>query len=787
VIATLALGIAINTIVFSAVNAFLWRPLPVTDAGSLVRIGESVESGMVRPLSWLEYGSLREGVPALSGVVAARANQTILRVREAAREALLEAVSANYFSVLGVAPLVGRGFRLGEDEVAGGAAVIVISERLWRTELDGDPNAVGQAVRINGHPFEIVGVMPASFTGTFTGFRVDVWVPVSMLAIALPLDGSLDRIEDRFLTVIGRYADGATEPQLRDQVETRISSVRMEAGLEEREMRVHLASAAGLLPVLASAIRGFLLLLLALVSTVLLIACANAANLMFARSLQRRGEMWLRTALGASRWALVLPILLEGILLACGAGMVAWMLSWWAVGALRSAPLDVGLPLAPDIALDVHVFVYMLALITAAALAFSVLPAILSTRERTFTPSHLRTVSGPRSRLRSGLVVIQVALSALLVTGAMLVVRGLGNARETDPGFQYANVLVASADPGQLGYDAERGRALWHEMLEATRRSVGVADASLALMVPLGGRSDHMRVAVTSDATGSGSFLDYEIVAPGWFSLLRIAILAGRDVTERDAEGTEQIALLSRSMALSFWPDALPGDVIGRAIRVTDRAGADRVVIVTGVVEDIAYRSATARAHPVLYLPFRQWYRPDMVMHVRTRGDAVSVIRSMRAIVQRLEPELPLAIETMENEMAVTLVPLRVASVVLGSAGAAGWVLATIGLFGLIAYATSQRVREIAIRLALGARPGVVLWSVVRDGLTLTLIGLALGLSGAVAAARALGSAVSGLPVPDVASLSVLAGVFLAVSAAASAGPARRASVVDPVRVLRHD
>jgi predicted permease len=608
-----------------------------------------------------------------------------------------------------------------------------------------------------------------------------------MLAIALPLDGSLDRIEDRFLTVIGRYAEGATEPQLRDQVEARISSVRMEAGLEEREVRAHLASAAGLLPVLATAIRGFLLLLLALVSTVLLIACANAANLMFARSLQRRGEMWLRTALGASRWTLVRPILLEGILLAGGAGIVAWMLSWWAVRALRSAPLDVGLPLAPDIALDVHVFVYMLALITTAALAFSVLPAILSTRERTFTPSHLRTVSGPRSRLRSGLVVIQVALSALLVTGAMLVVRGLGNARETDPGFQYANVLVASADPGQLGYDAERGRALWHELLEATRRSAGVADASLALMVPLGGRSDHMRVALPSDPAGRGSFLDYEIVAPGWFSLLHIPILAGRDVMERDAEGTEQVALLSRSMALSFWPDAPPGDVIGRAIRVADRAGADRVVIVAGVVEDIAYRSATAQAHPVLYLPFGQWYRPDMVMHVRTRGDAASVVRSMRAIVQRLEPELPLAIETMENEMAVTLVPLRVASVVLGSAGAAGWALATIGLFGLIAYATSQRVREIAIRLALGARPGVVLWSVVRDGLTLTLIGLALGLSGAVAAARALGSAVSGLPVPDIASLSVLAGVFLAVSAAASAGPARRASVVDPVRVLRHD
>jgi hypothetical protein len=296
-----------------------------------------------------------------------------------------------------------------------------------------------------------------------------------------------------------------------------------------------------------------------------------------------------------------------------------------------------------------------------------------------------------------------------------------------------------------------------------------------------------MGVALPSDPAGDGFSLDYEIVAPGWFSLLRIPVLAGRDVTERDAGGTEQIALLSRSMALSFWPNASPGDVIGRAIRVTDRAGADRVVIVAGVVEDIAYRSATARAHPVLYLPFGQWYRPDMVMHVRTRGDAASVVRSMRTIVQRLEPELPLAIETMENEMAVTLVPLRVASVVLGSAGAAGWALATIGLFGLIAYATSQRVREIAIRLALGARPGVVLWSVVRDGLRLTLIGLALGLSGAVAAARALGSAVSGLPVPDVASLSVLAGVFLAVSAAASAGPARRASVVDPVRVLRHD
>ncbi|MCI0436504.1 MAG: ABC transporter permease [Gemmatimonadetes bacterium] len=786
---TLALGIGANAVVFSLVNALLFRSLPVEDAGTLVRIGRTVGGDGFLPFSYAEYVELRDGVPAFSGVVAHQMNRAILRVGDEPASEMIEVVSANYFTALGVRPLAGRGFAAEEERVPGAHPVVVISHGLWRSRFGRSPDVVGRAVGLNGHPFTVVGVAPAGFAGTFAGIRVDLWAPVSMLAQAMPGSGALDVRTDRFLMLIGRLSSGGSRESAQDQLDAQLarwSVAHPEPADGGAESGIAIRDASGVHPAIAGLITAFLALLMGMVGIVLMIACANVAGLALARMLERRRELSVRAALGASRWMLVRPILLEGLMVALLGGGVGLLLAGWLTEVLSAFRPDIGLPLALDAGIDARVVVFTLVITVSTGLLFSLFPALrLAHGGVAAELQETAQGGGPsRSRLRATLVVSQVALSALLLFGAALLLQSLRNVREFDPGFDHEGVRVATADPSLLGYDAERGRVFWTALRDRAARLPGVRNAALALMVPLGDRADELLMRPdVADPEGAVSE-QYEIVSPGWFDALRIPLVAGRDFGVQDIDAGEDVALVSQAMARRFWGEA---DGLGRRVHVIDRAGRERAVTIVGITRDFEYRSVGEAPRPVLFLPFSQWYRPDMVLHVRIAGDAAGPLALLRAEFRALEPDLPVDIAALDEEIRFSLIPLRVAGSVLGFAGAAGLALATLGVFGMVAWSAARRVREIAIRVALGARRADLRWMIVRGGLAMTGLGLSIGLAAAALLSQLVRGLLHGVSPIDAPTLAGVILLFLGISAAAAFFPARRASALDPARVLRNE
>ena len=782
---SVAAGIGANVTVFSLVDALLLRPFPVAHADQLVRVGRTTRDAYFATVSYAEFRELRATLAPVLDLAGHYPNSATLTARGEPKTAWLELVSANYFALLGVRPMLGRGFLPNEDSVTAASAVAVLSHRVWRSRFDGDRSVVGRTAKINGRSFTIVGVAPPGFRGTFTGFDIDAWVPASMQPVAVPSAGSIASREDRFLMMIGRLQAGASVKRV--SAALAVAAPRLRAAQRDTKeiVRLDVASATGVHPFIAGIVRGFLGLLQAIVLLVLLVACANLANLLLVRASAREHEMSVRRALGATRWRIASLFLAESAVIAILGGVLGLTLAVAAGWAIERVPLDVGIPIDLPFTLDMRIVALTLGATFVTTLAFGTGPALHASRADTLGTLRRGAATTDRrgARVRSALVGLQVAVSSVLLVGASLMLRSLQRSHSLDPGFDATNVQLFSASPEQLGYDEARGRALWEEMATRAHQVSGVRSVALALLVPLGNRGDLISMG-PAGVTRAPELLPYNYVDSGYFSTVRVPIVAGRAFRHTDDRAAPDVAIVSATMARRFFGGE---SAIDRRVRVLDRAGRERQATVVGVVGDVKVQTMGEPPRPVLYLPFGQWYRADMVLHVRTDGRTPDVGRDVVRAMRSIEPDLAVDVQSMTHATAFSLIPLQVAATVLGFAGAVGLTLAILGVFGLVAYAVSLRTREIGIRMALGAQQTALARFIAWEGLRPVAIGLGAGLPAAVGAASLLRGILIGVGPADPVVLAFVATTLLASAGAAMLAPVRRAVSVDPATVLRQE
>jgi putative ABC transport system permease protein len=786
---SLSLGIAANTTIFSFVNALLLKPPAVSDPDRLVEVwehnttrGTGIGSNM--QLSYPDFEYFRDHTRAFSSMAAFTGESPgVVWNREGEGETLRAAlVSGNYFSILGVRPALGRTFLPDEDRDGGDAAVVVLSHALWVQRFGSDPAILGKVLTLNGHGFTVIGVAPASFTGLMAGFAADLWAPLATHAAISP---ALDLTErhQHWLIGVGELKPGVS----RAQAAADLAVLGQQLATMYPGANRQLAPSAMAVALIPSPFRGIVGgasgVLMAVVGLVLLIACANAANLLLAKAAGRRREIAIRFALGANRRRVLRQMLTESLLLAVLAGALGLLASLWAAPLLISmkpASLPVFLNVSPD--LRVLAFTLLASLVT--GIAFGLAPALHQSRVNQVEAlkEGSQQAGASRSRLRSGLVVAQVTACVVLLVGASLCLRSLMNARSIDPGFEIDRGLTASLNVQTFGYDEPRGREFYKTLLDRVRGLPDVRSAGLADHLPL---SQLMRMAGVVVPGGPEPIgIELAIVTPGYFEAMGIPVLRGRDFNRADNAEAPAVIVINQQMAERYWPGQ---DAVGQSVVLAGSQQQRTRAQVIGVVKTGKYQSLGEDPKPYFYRPLLQEYEPNAQLIVRAQ-DPARAAGALREIVRQLDPRMALVgLETLEQHMQLPLFPAQAAGALLGLFGGLALLLAIVGLYGVIAYSVSQRAREIGVRIALGAGRGDVLRLVIAQGLRLTGMGLGIGFIAAVVVSRVLSSVLYGVTPTDPISFGVVAAVFTAVALLASYLPARWAARVDPIRALRSE
>ncbi len=796
---TLALGIGANSVIFSLVNALLLRPLPVDKPESLVAVYTSdFSSTQFGASSYPDYIDFRDRNQVFSGMVAYTTTPFSLNIDGTNERAFGEIVSGNYFSTLGVTPALGRGFLPEEDRTPGERPVALISHKLWQNRFGGDPGVVGRVVKLNGHPFTIVGVAPEKYSGLLRGIAVDLWVPAMMMKQALPGSDNLVARGSRSFIVMGRLKPGATL----DQAQTNFRAIAEQLFKEwpqqweniRKESRVISLvpeSEARVMPDFRTPLVIFMAMLMTVVGLVLLIACANVANLLLARATARRKEIAIRLSLGAGRGRLIRQLITESVMLASLGGIAGLLLAGWGADLLMAFKPPVQVPIEIDLRADWRVLGFTFGLSLLTGVIFGLAPALAVTRPDLV--ASLKDESGAgsgRGRLRGALVIAQVSLSLMLLICSGLFIRSLRNAGSVDPGFDADNLLLMSMDLKLQGYTESAGRNFTAQLLDRVRALPGVEAASLAEYLPLG--LDGSRRGVTIEGyiaqPGESTEVGSAAVAPGYMETLRIPLLRGRAFTEQDREGTPGVVMINEAFARRYWSGQ---DPIGKRIQMgMARSGPNDspYLEVVGVVKDGKYSTLGEEATPFFYLNLAQRYQSSPTLLLRARGNPLDALPAVRNEIAALDKNLPLYdVKTMRQHLALALLPARLAGSVLGVFGLVALILAAAGIYGVMAYSVAQRTREIGVRMALGANTGAVLKLVLRQGMTLTLIGVAIGLSASLALTRLMKSLLFGVSATDPLTFIVLALLLALVALTACYIPARRAAKVDPIAALRCD
>ena len=799
VIVTLALGIGANTALFSLVNALLLRPLPVAHPDEVASLFTSDYSGpRFGATSYPDYVDFRDHARAFSGLVAYGLTPLSLDAGGAAVRLFGETVSGNYFDVIGVAPALGRGFLPEEDQPSSGRAVVVIGDALWRRQFGGDPNAVGKSVSLNGQPFTIVGVAPPGYAGLTRGVRADLWVPLSMQPVAVPGSTALINRGSRSLFVVGRLARGTTVAGAQAELDVLArgqhaayaeawtdvrGKSRVVTLLPERDARV--------LPQVHGPVLVFVALSTTALALLLIVACANIANLLLARFVSRQREIALRLALGAGRGRLVRQLLAESLLLstlAAGAGLV---LARWSVDLLTSLEWPVPVPIVLDVPIDWRVLAFTLGAALLTGLFFGLAPAFMASRASlagSLKDDGLASRAARRMPLRSVFVAGQVALSLLLLVGAGLFLRSLKHAAAIDPGFDARGVVVASLDLQLHGYNATTGPALYQQLFARLRALPDVEAASASTTLPLGFNSTRRGLTIEGYAPRPGE--DVEVatatVGPDYFPAMRTAMVEGRGITDRDVAGAPRVVVVNQAFARQYFGG---GNAIGRRVWVGGQPSAgDPAWEIVGVARDGKYGSLGEEARPFFFMPLLQFYRPAVDLVVRARVDPLAVLPSIRRELAAIDPALPLFdVRTLEQHAGLALLPARLAGWLLAVVGSVALALAALGLFGSMAYAVTARTREIGVRMALGADRRSIFGLVVGEGLRLTGIGGLVGVAAALLLTRLLSGLLYGVSPTDPSTFGAALVVLALVAVAACYVPARRAMRADPMIALRHD
>ena len=803
VVLTLALGIGANTAIFSLMDQVLLRSLPVWEPSRLVLLdGPGAFQGRTmnaQTFSYPMYTDFRDRTQVFSGLLARYPSRMTLAWHGQSENVDGDLVSGNYFDVLGVRAAIGRVFNAADDRTPGAHPIVVISYGYWQRRFGGDPAILNQSVTVNGHPMTIVGVTAPGFSGVSVGTSTDVMVPLMMKPQMTPTWNDLDNRRSRWVTVIGRLAPGVSLEQASSQMnviyrqinEQEIKEIKNASpSFRQRFTTKHLDLLPGGrgLSDLRAQFSTPLTVLMAMVGVVLLIASANVANLMLARTAARRKEIVLRLALGAGHARIIRQQLVESGLLAFGGAALGLVLAWWTGSALLAAlpgdPVTRTLSPAPD----ARVLLFTLGLALFTALLFGLAPSVQAARSgvnATLKEEGGSVAGGGRqARVRRGLVILQVAMSMLLLAGAGLFARSLYNLTAVNPGFQVERLLTFSLDPTLSGYSQDRATALFLQLQEELGAVPGVKLASMSEIGMLSGNDWRMTIRVDGYQPKEDENMNPSVdgVAPRFFATMGIPLVAGREFSDSDAAGAPRVAIINETMARYYYGDTSP---IGRRIGFGRDKATD--IEIVGVVSDVRSQQLRDQAPRFIYIPYRQDDSvTGLTFFVRAAGDPAAAAVGIRQAVRRLDANLPIAdMKTMDVQVAESLFVERMVAILSVAFGALATLLAAVGLYGVMAYAVARRTREIGIRMALGAERGRVLRMVLREVVMMAVAGVGAGLLAAVYVTRKVQAQLFGLSPSDPLTLGTTVVFLLAVALFAGFGPARRATTIDPNVALR--
>jgi predicted permease len=796
---SLALGIGANTAIFTVINAVFLHPLPIDEPSRVVeaftRDTKTVQAATftLTPTSLQNYEDYRDQNRVFSGL-AGYFGLGLQWTRNGETQGVPAVMaSANYFDVLGIKPFRGRLFLPDEDAKLGAGTVAVISYSVWAKAFGSDPNAVGQTMTLNGLPFTVIGVTPDGFKGTFSLAGPDrVWVPISMRdrLTTGQLHDFITNRRFRWVNMAGRLKPGVSMSQATAAMKTIASSLAKEypAANDGRTIELALESDAAL----GINGRGQLVLaggvLMGIVGLVLLIACVNLANLLLAQSAAREKEISIRSAMGAGRGRIVSQLLTESVLLSILGGAAGLIVAAWGRSALWSfRPPFLG-NAAIDLSFEPRVLLFTAGLSVLTGLLFGLAPAIrvsyANLNEVLKAGGRTGASSIGSNRLRSALVMSEIALATVALIGAGLFVRSMQAAQRMDLGFDAAHIGLVGLNPGQQRYDPARGQQLYRDAMEKARAIAGVEAATIASAPPLNGG-----ILLTifpegeiQDPNHRGSLVAFNDIAPGYFSALRIAMRDGRDFTEFDGERSKAVAIVNDALAKQLWPGQ---SAIGKRFSVVQQPGLLEVV---GIAATTVVNAVGEDPAPIVYRPMQQEYAAAAALLVRVQGDPERLLGTVREQVQTLDRNLPLRGNgTVQQQIEAGLWAPRMGAALLSIFGGLALVLAMIGVYGVMSYSVAQRAQELGIRMALGAQTSDVLRLVLKQGLWLAAGGSALGLLMAVLLGRVVSTLLFGVSGRDP---LTLAGVSLALTLVALLAcyiPARRASRVDPLVALRYE
>jgi predicted permease len=791
-VVTLALGIGANTAIFSLVNAVLLQSLPVERPGEIVSVAMRGKDDSMSAWSFPNYRDFRDRNEALSGLLVYRFVPLSLSRGGANERVWGFEVSGNYFDVLGVKAIKGRTFLPEEDKTPLSHPVAVLSYESWQRRFGGDQDLIGKDVLLNNHQFRVIGIAPEGFKGTEMVYTPEIWLPAAMMEWVEPGANWLEDRNTRNFFANGRLKPGVDQRQAEASLNLLALQLAKEYPDTNEGQTVKIVPAGFLIPELRGAVVSFTWVLMGAVGLVLLVTCTNLAGLMLARATDRRREIAIRLAMGANRLRLIRQLLTESVLLSVIGGVAGVLLAYWIIELLLAFKPPIDFPLRLDVAVDWHVLVFSLAVSLVAGAVFGLAPALQATRPGLSQALRETSAQGgaARTRLRSVLVVAQIAISLMVLIAAGLVVRTLQQLQTMNPGFDPQNGLTMSFDLGLQGYNAERGQQFYRQLSERLQALPGVKSATVSSYLPLTLNFNSRNIFVEGLPAERGENVPLSMnasVGPRYFETMRTPLVQGREFTSQDQEKTEQVAVVNETFVRRLLTNvSSPSEAIGKRVAFGSASGPYMRIV--GVARDGKYFNITEEPRSFIWTPMTQDYSSNGILTVRTEGDPNQLFGAVRKEVQALDPNLPLFdVKTLTEHMRLALFAPKIAAMVLGVFGLVALLLSAIGIYGITSYTVAQRTHEIGIRLALGAQLSDVLKLVLSHGLKLTLIGAVLGILGAFVATRAITSVLYGVSATDPLTFVLVSGLLIGVALVACYVPSRRATKVDPLVALRNE
>lgn len=795
-VVTLGLGIGANTAIFSVVNGLMFRPLPVPRSGELVSIvSRTSQEGFYGGLSIPDFRDYR-GLKDVFADAAAYSPSVVQLTADGNPERIMVTLTTGgYFEMLELDAALGRTYQEEEGKI-GGEPVVVLDHGYWQARFGGDPAVVGRTVTLNGQPITVIGVAPEDFLGTVGYVRTAAYIPFST---GERLDPSLKEAEEErsgFWRMVARLNEGVGIEEAGAAVATMAGHLGEEYPETNSNLRAFVfpEPLTRLEPAAASFLPRVVTVFMALVSLVLLIACANVANLLLARAAERRKEIAVRAAIGAGRSRIMRQLLTESILISLLGGTAGLVLAYWAGSVLSSLPVASDLPLQFDFSIDYRVFGYALLVAVAAGVVSGLAPGVHAIRANLVDALKEGGRSGAgssRQKVRSLLVAAQVAVSLVLLVATSLFIQSMGNVSQMDMGFQFDNRLILTMDSELVNYDEEKGESFFRDLLDRARALPGVRSAATARFIPIGFDNGGSSVYLEGEGAGlteeeEARRVMYNVVSSDFFSTLAMPILDGRGINEQDTESTRKVAVVNQQMAEELWPDRSP---LGRRFSMEGPDGPFMEVVGIAKTSIYAFPGEPALSH--FYIPAMQEYTAQRTLLVHTESDPTGLIPTLRAEVRALDPDMPLfdvrTLEShvLEGKFAILFkLPVRL----VGAFALIGATLAGLGLYGVIAYSVTQRAHEIGLRVALGATSGNIVRLVLSKGVVLAVAGIGLGLLGSIGITRVFANLLVGISAGDVPTYAVVSLAVFLVALTACYIPARfRAARIDPVNALREE